>query len=107
MKNLRIILAVSLFSAGGFFTYKNHTIALFSNTVIKKFKKVAGETEYKGREGIEFYPQEIMIFSPDNSKKRAGKDVVWVQNFQTKILPADVQAQSYQLRLVLKTRKNQ
>lgn len=47
-------------------------------------KKIAGVSEYKGREGIEFYPQEIMIFREDKSKTRAGKGVVWVENFQTK-----------------------
>lgn len=34
---------------------------------INVFTKIAGTSEYKGREGIEVYPQELMIFQVDNS----------------------------------------
>jgi len=47
---------------------------------LKEFGLVAGNCEYIGREGIEFFPQELVIFKP----KRPGpkKGVWWFQNIQ-------------------------
>lgn len=49
---------------------------------LKKYKKVSGESTYKGREGVEFYPQELFLLEIDNSIKKAPKGKVFVKNFQ-------------------------
>ena len=41
---------------------KNFFVYVDSRKQLKEFMSVAGESEYIGREGIEFYPQEMMIF---------------------------------------------
>jgi len=47
-----------------------------------KFQKIAGKCEYIGREGIEFYPQELLIFTFVKSGPRPG--TVIVKNVQVK-----------------------
>ena len=47
---------------------------------LKKFKKIAGMCAYIGREGIEFYPQELLLFQYVGPGPRAG--VVCVENIQ-------------------------
>lgn len=49
---------------------------------LKKFKKIAGESSYKGREGIEFYPQELVIFKYVGEGKGAAKGRVFLRNIQ-------------------------
>ena len=48
---------------------------------LESFKKIAGECAYKGREGMEFYPQELRIFR----YKKAGrqKGTAFFENFQS------------------------
>ncbi|EAC9603104.1 hypothetical protein KEB92_001472 [Listeria monocytogenes] len=48
---------------------------------IPLFYKVAGTSEYKGREGIEVYPQELMIFQVDDSMPSTDF-IVTVKNIQ-------------------------
>jgi N-6 DNA Methylase len=43
---------------------------------------VAGECAYKGREGIEFYPQEVLLFRCVKPGTKPG--TVWVRNVQVK-----------------------
>lgn len=50
---------------------------------LANFNKIAGDSYYKGREGIEFYPQELFILTVDNDIK-VSKDLVVVKNFQNK-----------------------
>lgn len=49
-------------------------------TELDEFGLVAGDCEYIGREGIEFYPQELMLFKYDAPGPRPG--TVWLQNIQ-------------------------
>lgn len=49
---------------------------------LNHFKKVSGECYYKGREGIEFYPQEVMLFLLDEEKPQPNGDAIWVKNYQ-------------------------
>ena len=49
-------------------------------TELAEFSLVAGECAYKGREGIEFYPQELQLFTFDDFGPRAG--TVWLRNVQ-------------------------
>ena len=62
----------------------NKTAYTYANNEeeLKKLKKISGESHYKGREGIEFYPQEIFVLKEDSTKSRAGKGIVWVKNIQ-------------------------
>lgn len=46
------------------------------------FSKVAGECKYVGREGIEFYPQELLVFEYENKGPKPG--TVILKNIQTK-----------------------
>lgn len=48
---------------------------------INTFSKIAGTTEYKGREGIEVYPQELMIFQVDDSMP-SNNIYITVKNIQ-------------------------
>lgn len=47
---------------------------------LAKFKKIAGENPYIGREGVEFYPQELVLFKFDSMGPKPG--TVWVKNIQ-------------------------
>ena len=47
---------------------------------LQEFSLVAGECEYIGREGIEFYPQELLLFRFDALGPKVG--TVWLRNIQ-------------------------
>ncbi|GIL38037.1 N-6 DNA methylase [Roseiterribacter gracilis] len=47
---------------------------------LDRFRKIAGHCAYKGREGVEFYPQELMLFTYDGPGPTTG--TVWVKNVQ-------------------------
>ncbi len=49
---------------------------------LRKFKMIAGQSSYKGREGIEFYPQELLIFKYVGEGKGAAKGRVFLRNIQ-------------------------
>lgn len=49
---------------------------------LKSFKKISGSTEYRGREGVEFYPQELFVLEPDNNMPLPSKGKIFVKNFQ-------------------------
>lgn len=49
---------------------------------LEEFSLVAGECEYIGREGVEFYPQELLLFTYDSVGPRPG--TVWLRNVQVK-----------------------
>lgn len=51
---------------------------------LRKFRKIAGECSYKGREGIEFYPQELVIFKFVPEGKGTIKGAVFLNNIQVK-----------------------
>ncbi|WP_029034074.1 Eco57I restriction-modification methylase domain-containing protein [Salinimicrobium terrae] len=54
-----------------------------SSLELNNFKKISGSTSYVGREGVEFYPQELFLLEYD-SKMKPQKDKVFVKNFQKK-----------------------
>ncbi|MFO8058633.1 MAG: N-6 DNA methylase [bacterium] len=56
----------------------------FSDSVkrLQELSKIGGNCEYIGREGIEFYPQEIMLFYYDSPGPKEG--TVFVRNVQMK-----------------------
>lgn len=56
-----------------------YTIADSGNE-LTKFKRIAGESSYIGREGIEFYPQELLVFKYIGPGPKSG--TVWVNNIQ-------------------------
>lgn len=47
---------------------------------LEKFSRITGECDYIGREGIEFYPQELLIFKYDGVGPRPG--TVFLRNIQ-------------------------
>lgn len=49
---------------------------------LDEFALVAGDCEYIGREGVEFYPQELLLFKFQSEGERPG--TVWLQNVQVK-----------------------
>lgn len=51
--------------------HENKNFFTYVNTIeeAKAFRKIAGDAEYIGREGIEFYPQELMVFTLSNLPK--------------------------------------
>lgn len=53
-----------------------------STDQLDRFRTVAGEAAYKGREGIEFYPQELVLFR--YSRPGPKKGLVWLRNIQVK-----------------------
>ena len=64
---------------------KHNTIFSYADTKkeLNSFKKIAGITEYIGREGVEFYPQELFLLELDDSMP-IKKNKVFVRNFQNK-----------------------
>lgn len=51
-----------------------------SHEELQEFSLVAGECDYTGREGIEFYPQELLLFKYEEPGPRAG--TAWLKNLQ-------------------------
>jgi len=51
-----------------------------SKEELAKFRKIAGGCPYIGREGVEFYPQELLLFTFDSPGPRKG--TVWMNNIQ-------------------------
>ncbi|MCD4677124.1 MAG: SAM-dependent methyltransferase [Desulfobacula sp.] len=60
------------------FSYANDKVELDS------YKKISGSSVYRGREGIEFYPQELFLLEIDQSMKNPPKGKIFVKNFQNK-----------------------
>lgn len=49
---------------------------------LERFRSIAGNCEYVGREGIEFYPQELMIFEYLSPGPKSG--TAWMKNLQVR-----------------------
>lgn len=47
---------------------------------LAKFAKIAGTCPYVGREGVEFYPQELLLFTYDSPGPKKG--TAWMNNIQ-------------------------
>ncbi|MCD4829799.1 MAG: hypothetical protein K8R90_10265 [Candidatus Cloacimonetes bacterium] len=65
-------------------------------TELEKFKKISGLSSYKGREGIEFYPQEVFLLEVDNAIP-SSEDTVFVRNFQNRKSKYKIPQQTYKL----------
>lgn len=51
-----------------------------SKAELGRFRKIAGACPYIGREGVEFYPQELLLFTYDGPGPKKG--TVWMRNIQ-------------------------
>lgn len=51
-----------------------------SEAELSRFQKIAGVCPYIGREGVEFYPQELLLFTYDSPGPKKG--TVWMNNIQ-------------------------
>lgn len=59
----------------------NTTFTIADNKIqLKRFALVAGDCDYIGREGIEFYPQELLLFTYAGQGPKP--DTVWLKNVQ-------------------------
>lgn len=48
---------------------------------VREFSRIAGNCDYAGREGVEFFPNELLLFSAlPNRKAKPG--LIWVKNIQ-------------------------
>ena len=60
---------------------KNTIFVYAENKIeLENFSRIAGEATYRGREGIEFYPQELFLLT--ELQREAPKGLKWVRNFQ-------------------------
>jgi hypothetical protein len=64
---------------------KNNSIFSYANSSqeLKNFRKISGESIYLGRDGIDFYPQELFLLEIDKDLPITSKKV-FLKNFQTK-----------------------
>lgn len=60
------------------------------------FSRISGKPEYKGREGIEFYPQELFLLEIDNEMPQS-KNTVIVKNYQNKKSKYKIPLESFPL----------
>jgi len=63
---------------------------------LKDFENIAGLAFYKGREGVEFYPQELFLLEVDNEMP-SFKDKVIVKNYQNKKSKYKIPEESFPL----------
>ena len=80
LTNALMHLETKLGVAGQLSTGKTGYTLAANKPELNKFRQIAGHCEYIGREGIEFYPQELMIFKYDGVGPKLG--TVWVKNLQ-------------------------
>lgn len=61
---------------------KTNTIFAYTENAadILRFQRIAGQSAYPGREGVEFYPQELFLLRLNDKKASLGK--VFLSNFQ-------------------------
>ncbi len=63
---------------------------------LNSFTKISGVASYKGREGIEFYPQELFLLEVDNDMP-VSKDTVIIKNYQNKKSKYKIPLESFPL----------
>lgn len=49
---------------------------------LARFRRVAGACHYRGRVGVEFYPQELMLFTHNDAARPKRKGLAWITNYQ-------------------------
>ncbi|WP_270941625.1 Eco57I restriction-modification methylase domain-containing protein [Romboutsia lituseburensis] len=64
-------------------TSKNSTCLSYvaDKSDLKKFQSIAGKCEYKGREGIEFYPQEVFLLELEKNIQEVN-NCIFLKNYQ-------------------------
>ena len=64
---------------------QENTIFSYADTKkdLERYHKISGESYYKGREGIEFYPQEVFLLEVDHGMT-ISNEKIYVKNFQNK-----------------------
>lgn len=69
-------------SKRAFVPSKENTIFAYTENVadVSRFSKISGRSAYPGREGIEFYPQELFLLRLSDKKAKSGK--VFLSNYQ-------------------------
>ncbi|MFW5871719.1 MAG: Eco57I restriction-modification methylase domain-containing protein [bacterium] len=67
-----------------------------SSLELKKFADISGDCFYLGREGIEFYPQELYLLEVDNDMP-IDQDKIFVKNFQNKKSKYKIPQETFQL----------
>jgi hypothetical protein len=73
-------LTVSTKVAGQIIPNKTSFTFAANQIELDEFSLIAGKCEYIGREGIQFYPQELQVFRYDSPGHRPG--TVWLRNIQ-------------------------
>ncbi|WP_417431593.1 Eco57I restriction-modification methylase domain-containing protein [Halpernia sp.] len=63
---------------------------------LKSFSKISGVANYKGREGVEFYPQELFLLEVDTDMP-VSKETVIVKNYQNKKSKYKIPLESFPL----------
>ena len=63
---------------------------------LKSFNKISGGASYIGREGIEFYPQELFLLEVD-TEMPISKEIVIVKNYQNKKSKYKIPLESFPL----------
>lgn len=63
----------------------DHTRHIYAKDTdeLDNFRTIAGKCHYKARQGVEFYPQEVLVFLEDKNKNKAADDMIWVTNYQS------------------------
>lgn len=63
-----------------------NTIFTFASSSkdLKTFSKIIGKSQYKGREGVEFYPQELYLLEIADDMPKTNGEKIFVKNYQGK-----------------------
>lgn len=79
-------------------TNENSTIFSYAKDEheLGSFNKISGVASYKGREGIEFYPQELFLLEVDNEMPSSTETVI-VKNYQNKKSKYKIPLESFPL----------
>ena len=77
---------------------ENNTIFSYAKDELEldSFGKISGIASYKGREGIEFYPQELFLLEVDNDMPVSNETVI-VKNYQNKKSKYKIPLESFPL----------
>lgn len=94
-------------NVSAFVSGESKTIFSYTKTHkdISRFTKIAGSSSYTGRQGIEFYPQELYLLKPTGKKAKSG--MIFLTNLQNtkskhKIAATDILLETDFLRPLIK-----
>ncbi len=80
---------------------ENNTIFSYASDDIElgKFKQISGDSSYTGRQGIEFYPQELYLLKVDKDMPKYP-DKVFVKNTQKKLSKYKIPQETFLLEKI-------